>query len=187
MNLDHINVKFFVQGPLSIDLQECIDEFHRWVAGRTMPELLIDVADYRHVPAGPGVVLVGLEADYAMDLAEDRPGLLYNRKAPLDGTNSERLNQAVASAAAACRVLESTFATLKFDYSACEISINDRAIAPNSAETYSAVEPILREFLGESLGVQEFELKHDDRDLRRRFKVAINFSQPIDASTLSVA
>ena len=187
MNLEHLNVKFFVKPPMKIDLRQFIDEFHRWVAEQAVPELLIDVADYRHVPAGPGVVLVGLEADYAIDVSEDRPGLLYNRKAPVTGTSSERLNQAVASALSACKTLEATFGGLSFDYADWEISINDRALAPNSAETFSQFEPLLREFLQDSLARPEFELKHNDTDLRRRFKVGVHLAQPIDVASLAVA
>ena len=45
-----------------------------------LPELLIDVANYAHVPKGPGVVLIGHGSDYFMDEGEGRLGLLYNRK-----------------------------------------------------------------------------------------------------------
>ena len=60
-------------------------------------ELLLDVADYRHVPAGPGVMLIGNEGDYSVDNTGDRLGIRYNRKAALDGDNQDRLRQAARS------------------------------------------------------------------------------------------
>ena len=36
-------------------------------------ELMIDVADYKHVKHGPGVVLVGDANDYYLDEGEGRP------------------------------------------------------------------------------------------------------------------
>ena len=57
------------------DLEQIVELFHQWVADQSMPEMLIDIADYRHVPDGPGSVLVGLESDYAIDHAGGRYGL----------------------------------------------------------------------------------------------------------------
>ena len=54
--------------------------FHRWIKQHALPELTIDVANYAHVPKGPGVVLIGHGSDYFMDEGEGRLGLLHNRK-----------------------------------------------------------------------------------------------------------
>ena len=43
------------------DLEPLIPIFHGWIQDQVSEELLLDVADYRHVPAGPGVMLIGLE------------------------------------------------------------------------------------------------------------------------------
>ena len=184
MNLQHINAKFYVDGPLNVDLQRFVEVFHRWVAGQTMHELLIDVADYRHVPAGPGVVLVGLQADYSIDQADHRPGLLYNRKGLLEGSNSERLGQAIASAVDACRLLEAEFSDLTFNYSQWDIIINDRVLAPNTPQTFGAFRPILGEFLANSLGQQRFNIQYDQRDPRRRFRVTVELAQSLQMATL---
>ena len=55
MNVQHVNVKFFVDGELNVDWERFIEVFHVWVAEQSTDELLIDVADYRHVPMGPGL------------------------------------------------------------------------------------------------------------------------------------
>ena len=116
--------------------------------GISRPEMLIDVADYRHVPRGPGVLLIGYEANYSLDYAKGRLGLLYSRK-QAGGSAQENLRQAYDSAVAACRLLENEpeFADkLAFDYNACEISINDRLLAPNTDATFATLKPDFERF-----------------------------------------
>ena len=43
------------------------------------------MADYRHVPEGPGVMLIGHQANYSVDNTDNRLGVRYNRKEPLEG------------------------------------------------------------------------------------------------------
>src|SRR3972149_6438419 len=110
MEFQHINAKIFVDGELPFDPSRLIYVFHQWIQESVLPELLIDVADYCHVPEGPGVLLVAHEADYSMDHTDGRWGMRYNRKAPLAGSNEDRYVQAFASAARACLLLEKHFA-----------------------------------------------------------------------------
>src|ERR1035437_1287853 len=104
--LQHVNVKLLVQNPENFDLEALIPVFHKWIEEQIPGELLLDIADYRHVPAGPGVVLIGHQGDYSVDNTGNRLGVRYNRKAPLDGSNEDRLKQAARAALAACRRLE---------------------------------------------------------------------------------
>ena len=106
MNLQHINVKFFVDGEMPVDLEQVVNAFHRWVADQSMEELLVDVADYRHVPCTPSVVLVGHEADYAIDYSQQRVGLVSNDKLAREGDNVDRFRHAFRSAGEACLKLE---------------------------------------------------------------------------------
>ncbi|MEX2286554.1 MAG: hypothetical protein WD648_05640 [Planctomycetaceae bacterium] len=190
MDLQNINVKVPVEGDLKVDPGRFIEVFHRWVANQVVDgELLIDVADYQHVPAGPGVVLVGLESDYSIDETDGSPGLRYNRKAPVDGTTADRLHQALAAAATACQLLETEFASegpLKFSRRAFELFINDRALAPNTPETLAACKPELESFLTKLVGSHDFSLRFE-RDPRRRFGVQVNLAKPLDFAALQNA
>jgi hypothetical protein len=186
VNLQHVNAKIFVDGPLAVDLARVIEVFHRWVSQQVMDELLIDVADYRHVPRGPGVVLVGHEADYAMDGGGGRYGLLYNRKAPLEGSNEDRFGQALGAAAHACRLLEAELSGLKFARQQFELLVNDRALAPNTPETFEACKGELESLLSGRLGQQQFRLEHN-ADPRRRFAVTVQLGQPLDLAALAPA
>src|SRR5689334_21079722 len=93
INLQHINDKVLLDGGADLDpgmLDSVIPIFHgciqnRLVLNEKTPEPLIDVADYRHVHHGPGIVLIGHEADYSIDNTNGRLGPRYNRKAQLAG------------------------------------------------------------------------------------------------------
>ncbi len=157
MDFQHFNVKIFVEGELTVDLQRFIEVFHSWVAEQSMDEMMIDIADYRHVPAGPGVLMVGLEADYSIDHNRSRFGLRYNRKAPLEGNNQDRLRQAYQAAASACTRLEAEFAELKFSRRELEVFVNDRALAPNTEEARDQLRTEIDTFVRDQLGQADCE------------------------------
>jgi hypothetical protein len=164
--VQHINVKIFIENPGAIDLADAIGVFHQWIKDSVCPEMLIDVADYLHVPEGPGILLIGHEANYSLDDREGRPGLLYNRKATLDGNFESRLKQAHEAALAACDRLEQDPAfggKLKFDRTDVEVFVNDRLLAPNNDDTWQSLQPELaRYFAGSTLS-----RKGEPRDLFR--------------------
>ena len=54
IQLQHVNVKLLAGDPADVDLEPLIPIFHDWIRDRVFEELLLDVADYRHVPEGPG-------------------------------------------------------------------------------------------------------------------------------------
>ena len=181
MELQHVNVKLFVDGPLQLDLEQVIQTFHRWTAEQSLDTLLIDVADYRHVPEGPGVVLVGHEVDYALDQAEGRWGLLYNRKDVVTGDARQQLSQAFRTAASVCQKLEAEFADagLKFSRHEFQIVVNDRAIATNTAESFGQLEPDLQAFLQDVFGHADFSLSQDPEP-RRRLTVNVKSEKPFE-------
>lgn len=179
MNVEHLNVKIFASRA-EIDLADAIPVFHRWIQDRARPELLVDVADYRHVPDGPGVLLVAHEAFYSLDQSEGRLGLLYNRRSVLPGDTRSKLAQAVGSALAACRTLEEEpqfKGSLRFDAGDCEVLVNDRLIAPNTPETWDALRPELERFFGALYGgAVRIERKGEPRE---RFRVGVKASAPL--------
>jgi hypothetical protein len=144
-NVQHMNLKVFAD-EAAIDLAESVPVFHQWIRDNACPEMLVDVADYRHVPAGPGVLLIGHEANYSLDNRENRLGLLYNRKAEVDGGVETRMRQALRAALEACDRLEREEVfrgKLKFNRNSMEFFVNDRLLAPNSDETWQALKPHL--------------------------------------------
>src|SRR5260370_2319599 len=142
INLQHINVKLVLKDSDSLDhgrdLDPVIPVFHSWIQQQAFDELVLEVADYRHVEGGPGILLIGHEADYSLDNTDNLLGVRYNRKASLDGDNQERLAQAaLAALSAAQRLQEDTRldATLYFHGHDIEIFVIDRLLAPTTATT----------------------------------------------------
>lgn len=172
--MQHVNVKIFAS-QADIQLVDAIAVFHRWIQDNVAPELLIDVADYKHVPDGPGIMLIGHEADYSLDETDGRLGLLYNRKVKTEGGPQAALGQAFDAALTAARRLESepAFAgRLKFDDGDVRIIINDRLIAPNTDETWDAYRPEIAKFFAGLYGEGRFAVERRG-DLRERFTVDI--------------
>lgn len=83
MNASKIQVKLFAENLRADELEPFVPVFHRWIRDSVLEEMVIDVADYTHVPEGPGVVLIGHGSDYYVDAGENRPGVLYSRKRDL--------------------------------------------------------------------------------------------------------
>jgi hypothetical protein len=182
MDVQQVNVKFFVENPESVDLEPFLTIFNNWIQSHATEELLVDVADYRHVFAGPGVVLIGHEANYSLDNTGNRLGLLYNRKAEIPGTNHERLRQAVRATLLAAQQLEKE-QNLKFSGQEAQVIINDRLIAPNTQETFAELEPDLRVLFNQLYGQDNYEFERNS-DPRERLTVNIRSSQPFDVQTL---
>ncbi|HEV3030314.1 MAG TPA: hypothetical protein VG319_01665 [Polyangia bacterium] len=136
-----------------------IPVFHRWIKDRALPELMIDVANYGHVPEGPGVVLIGHGSDYFLDEGEGRLGLLHNRKrsGPAAG---ERLSDLVRRALHAAALLEKEAAfggKLTFATDELLFRVNDRLAAPNTDATFAAYKEEL-EALGKKVFAGSCEL-----------------------------
>lgn len=60
-----IAVRFPLRTPLD-DLEPVLQVLHRCIQRGWLEGALLDVADYRHVPAGPGVMLVAHDVDYSV-------------------------------------------------------------------------------------------------------------------------
>jgi len=181
MELQFFVIKIPVTGQLGIDPEKVVDVFHEWVAGQTMPEILVDVAELLHVHHGPGVIAVGHEADYALDHTGGQWGLLYRRKDAPAGDNASRLAQAFHAACHAARLLEERFGdALEFSRTTFTITVNDRLLAPNTSEFAEKATPVFRELLAGLLGHEDFQLATDTADPRRRFSLTVTSGKPVD-------
>lgn len=176
MDIQHFRVKLFATTDSRPHLGEAIPVFHRWIQERRLPEMMIDVSDYEHVPNGPGVILVCHEAIYGLDQEKGKLGLLYNRRAALDGSVEDRLRQAVerAESAAAQLEREPEFAGhLHFDRRNWEVAVNDRALAPNTDATWTALAPVIEKVFEARFGPGTYRLERN-RDPRELFRVAVS-------------
>jgi len=182
MNIQHFNIKFYLENPEAVNLADYATVFNTWIQNQRLEELLIDVADYLHVHNGPGIMLIGHEADYSLDNRAGRLGLLYNRKAQLEGTAQVKLAQAASAALTAAQILEKENG-LKFNGSELQIFINDRLLAPNTTQTFVALETELKTFFDRLYNDAEYTLTHHT-DPRERFTVNLKTETSFDVETL---
>ena len=136
--------QLFIESAAEVALDAFIPVFHRWIQTQWLDDVLIDVADYRHVPHGPGVVLIGHDAHYAMDQSDGRLGLLYSRRRETLPSRRHiqsvetRLQSVCQDALSACQQLETEAVfqgKLRFRTDALQLRINDRLLAPNGVSS----------------------------------------------------
>jgi hypothetical protein len=186
MNLQHVNVKLFLQNSEGANLEPLIPVFHSWIENQNGKELLIDVADYTHVPAGPGVVLIGYEGNYSVDNTGNRLGVRYNRKAAVEGGAQESLAQATRAALAACGRLETEprlGGKFSFNGQDIEIFINDRLIAPNTAATREAYDEDFHFFSRKLFRGKEYSISYG-ADPRSLFTASVKTYRPFAVAEL---
>ena len=160
MKPQRIAIKLYPTRDLGLhELQSFIAVFHRFIQESAVPGLLIDVADYAHVPDGPGVILIGHDVDYGIDRTGGRTGLLTTRKRAGDRDAVELFRDTLAMALATARALEADESvSLEFAFEEVQIAFPDRMAAPNTAEaaelTLKEFEPVLHGLFGDTARVE---------------------------------
>lgn len=166
MDSHKLSIKILADGVNALPAAAFVPVFHSWIRDQAFSDhLLIDVADYEHVPNGPGTVLVAHEANIHLD-HEDGAGLLYIRKQPINGASTfrERLTTVLIAALQAAQKLEvdPTVAGVKFRTNDWIFRINDRLAGPNDEATYKAIAPDLQAVLSQLYkGDVALEHRHD--------------------------
>jgi hypothetical protein len=173
-HLQRVCVKIYAPDP-GVDDQLFVPIFHEWIRDRALDDLvLFDVADYAHVPEGPGVVLVTHDAHFALDRSDGRFGLLVQRRVPLtrdgDGDAVATLALTIAQGLKVAERLAGDArleGRLQFDASSLRVEANDRLRAPNTDAGYRAFEPVVRAAVAQALGAAQpgvTRVKNDPRD-----------------------
>lgn len=164
-----LGVKFSLKQTPELQPADILPIFQRWIQEHTVPGMLIDVIDYKHVLEGPGVVLVADEADYAYDLGEGQAGLHYIRKRDLPPSLPAALRLSFHHALLAAQALEAEApGDLVFDYTAAKISFLDRMNYRNQPEVFAAVRAEVAEIVGEIYGAP-VAISRVNEDPRRVF------------------
>jgi hypothetical protein len=185
MDLQKLNVKFFLANQDAVPLDDCISVFNSWI--QVSEGAYYDIADYSHMAAGPGLLLVAHEGNVSIDHTGGRWGLLYNRKEPLLGSNRDKLRLVFKAALENCRRIEEEpilERRMKFLGNEALFLINDRLVAPNSEETFRVVRPDLEDLAAALCVGADFHLEPGTKDGRDRFSVKIRASVPFDVVTL---
>jgi hypothetical protein len=167
-------IKFFFDNPEAVEVAAFTAVFQRWIQQHAIDELLIDVADYRHVFGGPGIMLIGHASDYAIENRDGRIGLVYTRKRQIESDLLSQLRTSFQFALTACELLEAetTFEPrLKFRADDIEIRFADRLQLPNRAESFDLVKDDLAVVLTELYGGNPAQIAPVATDARHLFTV----------------
>jgi hypothetical protein len=180
LELQKLNVKFFTEQPDSIPLTDFIEVFHNWI--QASDGVYHDVADYSHVQAGPGIVLVAKDAHVSIDESGGRRGLVYSQKAVLVGTPRDMLRHVFRAALKNCRQLEAEPALagkLRFAANEAVISLNDRLPGANSSASFDEFKQAIEAFAKQLYGGAEVDFERD-ADPRQRLNVHLKTTASID-------
>lgn len=175
MDVERFCLKFLAH-PTNLDEATLIPIFHEWIRRKTLPGTLIDVADYRHVPQGPGIMLISHEINYAMEHGGGQFGLSAQRKLGGGASNQERILELARRLALFGSLLEEDqrlSGQLRFDGGSFIYQANDRLRAPNTAEAFAAIQSDLQT-AGEALyGGQPVTVTRVENDPRDRLTAMV--------------
>ena len=134
-----ISVKLYFDRGQEIAPEIWFKIFNNWISAHDGADVLLDVADYSHVPNGPVTLLIGHEYDISIDDTDAKRGLLYNRKRPGGDGFAQQLAVAVRATCETCRRLEAE-EDVVFRGDELRIILNDRLDAPNTEATHEAIQ-----------------------------------------------
>lgn len=176
---NRIHVKFFLKEETIPSLPAVVPVFHRWIQDQAVEGLLIDVADYKHVYQGPGIMLVGHEGDYVIDEQDGRPGLQYRRKREWPSEDlSERLAAAVRPAVQARRVLENEPEGYAFYPDELSLQLVDKLRTPNTPAVFESLAPVIEEALQRFFPDASLLLSQATTDPRRPLSINVQLTEP---------
>jgi len=177
--------------PAGVSLDGFIEIFGRWRKEKHPSAALgtgeadwVDLADYAHLPRGPGIVLVGHRCSIAFDLADPGPGILYTARRGLTGSHAERLGAAFAWCLEFAKRLtgEPEFPKdVRLRTGELELRFNDRLETPNTPETDAELRPAVEQVLSKLIGAGGYDLGRASDDAIYGFAVQAKKSEPLDA------
>lgn len=161
-DLQRIDVKLLLDAPPEPDLDAFLLIFHRWRQVQNHPADWVDLADYAHMPSGPGILIAGKRDTFSINLNPPGPGLLTSTRSGLEGSLEDRFREALRragefnAAVLAEPEFPSSFAARAGEW---EVFVNDRLGFPNADATDRSVRPALAAALGAS---PEALVRHPD-------------------------
>jgi hypothetical protein len=186
MDLQKLGIKFFAVEAERIDILKLIPIYHHWIQQNALADLLIDVADYTHVPAGPGVMLIAHEGNYALDETGHERGVLYYSKRGLTGALSERFAQVARKALQAAQLMSGDAqleGALKVPGNLLQLFTNDRLVAPNTDAAFAELEAPLKAFLDRLYAGAPYTLAREV-DPKERLSVRVQAEGEVALKTL---
>lgn len=174
-DLQRINVKLLADVPAEFTLDPFLAVFGRWRHEKDNPADWVDLADYAHMPSGQGILIVGHQGNFSIDLTAPGVGLLYCGKKDFEGTDEQRFAEAFRRCLALTRRLVSEPeypAELKLRAGSWELAVNDRLEFPNNGETDRRLRPAVESAAVALFGSGDYNLDRE-QDPQRRYGYSI--------------
>ena len=189
MDIQRLGLKWFARDAAAMkNLEPAIEVLHSWIQEDKLTGLPIDVADYRHVPAGPSMMLVAHECDYVLDHAVDgRAGFAYSRKRLLAADDvAGRLSECLKHAAAAAVLAENDDRLPGLSFAGEELHVfsNDRLLAPNTDDGAAALQPSVEAFAKQTYG-DDVSVSRLDNDPRQRLTFVVKAAAEVAIADLA--
>jgi hypothetical protein len=173
-DLQRIDVKILAEAPANFSLDPFLAIFSRW--RKTQDEFdWIDLADYAHMPAGAGIMLIGKQGSFSLNLDDPGIGLLYSGRKDFSGTFEGRVVEAFRRCLRLAKPLlaEPDYPRqLKLLPGSWEIFINDRLHFPNTDETDRILCWPIASALNALFGANNYSMDRE-KDPQRRYAFSV--------------
>jgi hypothetical protein len=182
-DLQRIQIKIAANSPAGLSLDPFLVIFGRWRKEKHAADW-VDLADYAHLPRGPGIVLVGQRCNVAFDLADPGPGILYTAKKGLTGSHAERLSAVFEWCLEFAKRLtaEPEFPKdVRLRAGSLELRFNDRLDTPDTPGTDAELRPAVEQVLNRLLGTGGYDLRPLKGGNVYGFAVRAKQVEPLDA------
>ncbi len=184
LDLQKICVKVLTDAPPAPNLDPFIAIFGRWRTETDHPAQWLDLADYAHMPRGPGIMLVGRNANLSFDLGSAAPGIIYTCKRGLEGAPEARLRAVLR---ACFEMADRLVAEPEFPHEvqlltgSLELSFNDRLETPNTPATDRLLRPVIECVLNSLFPSARCQiLRHTDPAKLYGFSIQANGAPGLD-------
>jgi hypothetical protein len=186
MNPKRISAKIDLADSNSeVDLHSFIRVFHEFIKEKKVEGLLIDVADYSHVPEGPGVVLIGHDVDYSIDQIGGSTGILTLRKRIEEGSLADLLDDTVRKCLLAVKAVQEDGSTkTSFSSALIRVQLVDRLAAPNTDQGYASFQAEFEGLAARLFGDSGTIERADADEPRRPLAVNLRTTSAEDLDTL---
>ena len=182
MDLQKFGIKLYLTTNGSFDSKDFIPVFHNWIQDKALSDhILIDVADYSHIPDGPGVMLIAHEGHFSLDQENRQPGMMYMRRSELEGDFKKRFIHVLSIAIQAANRLRNNKINKEVDFihNSFRFMTNDRRVAENTYENQNLYKDKVQSALSELYPTCKFEYEDISKE-NERLAFTVNFSQDIN-------
>ena len=182
MELQKFGIKLFLDSNGSYSSKDFIPVFHSWIQDKIVADnLVIDVADYSHIPDGPGIMLIAHEGHFSLDQENLKPGIMYMRKTELKGSFKVRFKKVLSTVIEAADRLHNNNINKKIHFinNSFRFIANDRLYAENTIENQTLYKNSIKKVLNEIYPDSNIEFD-DVSNNKERLAFTVQLSENIN-------